>query len=366
MQKKMIVLAIASALTMPALAMAAPTVYGDIRVAYEVTDTGSNVTGTGTTAAERNQVSDNFSRLGFKGSEELSHGLTGVYQMEARVMADNGGTTASQLFSENTFVALAGNFGTVAMGNHYTPYRMSTRGLDVFEDSTADNRSLMGMTSLGVSQDVALTDVLAYMSPDFSGFSFAAAIVGDGDNTLPAVAAEMSAVSVSAKYAMDGWSVILGNQVITGDDSVTPANEIELTATKIAGTYAMDDFTVGLVVEQLTDSTGLPSVDTERTNVYLAGTYNVSDMGTVKLAFTQAGEVEIGNATVTNSEATQVSIGYDHAMTENTTLFAAYTSIANEAAAHYGLTAAGSNAGGQGVAIDDDPSAISFGIRHSF
>ena len=365
MQKKIIALAIASALTMPALAMAAPTVYGDVRVAYELTDTGSAAAGTGTAAAKRNQVSDNFSRLGFKGSEDLGNGLTGVYQMEGRVMADIGDQT---LFDENTFLGLAGSFGTVVLGNHDTPYKLSTRGLDVFEDSTADNRSLMGMTSAGISQDASLTDVVAYLSPNFDGFSFAVASVGANDNTLPVISAtsEISAISISAGYARDNWTVGLGNQTITNDDSTTPANEAELTATKIAGTYAMDEFTVGLVYEMLSDSAGSPSVKAERNNIYLAGTYNVSDMGTVKLAYTQAGTLDVGGAEVKNSGATQVSLGYDHAMTENTTLFAAYTSIANDTAATYGLTAAGSTAGGQVVAADDDPSAISFGVRHAF
>ncbi len=366
MQKKIIALAIASALTMPALATAAPTVYGDVRVAYEITDTGSATTGTGVTAAKRNQVADNFSRLGFKGSEDLGNGLTGIYQMEGRVMTDIG---ASNLFSENTYLGLAGSFGTVSLGNHYTPYRMSTRGLDVFGYSTADNRSLMGMTSTGISQDATFTDVLAYMSPDFNGFSFAAAAVGSNDNTLgtyaSSAAAELSATSISAKYGMDNWSVIVGNQTITADDSVTPTNEGELTATKIAGTYAMDMFTVGLVYEMLSDKDNT-GAKTDRNNIYLAGTYNVSDMGTVKLAFTQAGTLDVAGTETKNSGATQVSLGYDHAMTENTTLFATYTSIANDTAANYGLTNAGSTAGGQAVTADDDPSAISFGVRHSF
>ncbi|MDX8385356.1 MAG: porin, partial [Gallionella sp.] len=249
MQKKIIALAIASALTMPALAMAAPTVYGKVNVAYELTDTGSDITGTGTNAAKRNQVSSNYSVLGFKGSEDLGNDLTGIYQIEGRVGVDTG--NAAGLFTENTFLGLSGNFGTVLMGNHYTPYRLSTRSIDVFDNSIADNRSLMGMTTVGFTHAYAATDVLVYASPDFNGFNFSAAYVGKNDNSLPTAAAStvVNATSISAMYGMDGWSATLSNQTVTAEDKVTAANESELSATKLAGTYAMDAFTVGLVYE---------------------------------------------------------------------------------------------------------------------
>jgi len=70
--------------------------------------------------------------------------------------------------------------------------------------------------------------------------------------------------------------------------------------------------------------------------------------------------------TVADSAATQVSLGYDHAMTESTTLFASYTSIANGANSGAGFTNLGSTAGGGATANGDTATAMSIGMRHSF
>lgn len=390
MQKKIIALAIASAMTMPALALAEVTVYGKANVAYEMTNDGGDVTtgaGAGNTDAKRNQVSSNTSILGLKGSEDLGNGLTAVWQMEGTVGMDNGATassaatgsavpskgTATSLFNRNTFVGVAGGFGTVVLGQHDTPYKLATRKLDVFADSIADNRSIMGG-----GHDARGTDVLAYISPNFSGFTAAVAYVGSTDNTLlvgAAVPGNSTAglTSISGNYARDNWTVALANQSINVKNANPGASKTDMTATKLAGTFAMNVFTVGLAYEMLSTKT---TVKNEQNNIYLAGTFKASDAGTVKLAYTMAGEKKSGGVAVKKSEASQVSLGYDHAMTKNTTLFALYTSIGNnydKAAAtgsSYGLTSGSSTgdtaagtlvAGGKG-----NPSAIAFGVRHSF
>ena len=241
--------------------------------------------------------------------------------------------------------------------------------MDVFGDSIADNRSLMG----GV-HDTRLTDVLAYMTPDFGGFSAALAFVGETDNTLPdlsanAAAEKTSATSLSAKYGMDNWSAVLGYQSIDGSSTVA-ADEFTATATKLGGSYAMDAFAVNVVYEMLSTEVGATSVETTQDNIYISGTYNVSDAGKVKLAYTMAGEMDAGGTTVANSGATQLSLGYDHAMTKNTTLFALYTSVDNDTNAGYGLESSASTgdtaAGGLTAGGNGDPSAIAFGMKHSF
>ena len=339
MQKKIIVLAIASALTMPAMAMAAPTVYGHINVAYEMTDTGSN---------KANNVSSNFSRIGFKGSEDLSNGLTGIYQMEGGVDADDG---QFHQFQENTFLGVSGAFGTVIMGNHDTPYMASTRGYDAFADSIADNRSMM----LG---DDTVHDVVIYTSPDFNGLSVSAAMVG---KTTDDGAAD-GVTSLSASYARDNYSVVLATQTTSTGDN-------DNTATRLAASYNMDALTVGLIMEN-TDNETIDPDDLLRwpgtTNIknavnYLSAQYGISDAGTVKLAYTMAADQKRDGDTDADSAATQVSLGYDHAMTENTTLFASYTSITN-GTVQYDLNTAGSSA----TASGGDPTAISVGLRHTF
>jgi len=329
MQKKIIVLAIASALTLPAMAMAAPTVYGHINVALESTDTGT---------VTANQVSSNFSRIGFKGSEDLGGGLTGIYQMEGVVDADDG---RFHQFQENTFLGVSGDFGTVILGNHDTPYMASTRGYDVFADSIADNRSLM-------SGDVTASNVVAYTSPDFNGLSVSAAIKGDETG------GDASTTSISGSYARDNYTAVVATETVS-------AGGVDATATRLAGSYNMDALTVGLMMENTDDGAGVVNASN-----YLSAQYGISDAGTVKLAYTMKADQETGGVTNADTAATQVSLGYDHAMTESTTLFASYTSIANGANSGAGFTNLGSTAGGGATANGDTATAMSIGMRHSF
>lgn len=357
MQKKIIALAVASALTMPAWALAEVTAYGQLNMAYEMTDTGSATAGTGTTAAKRNQVSSNVSRLGFKGSEDLGNGMSVVFQMEGEVMADTG---AQSLFTRNTFAGVAGGFGTVVLGRHDTPYKMATRKLDVFADSIADNRSIMGG-----GHDARLSDVAAYISPSFNGLTIAAAMVGQKDNTLGAAGSTVkSATSISGNYARDNYTASLAMQTVSAKDKLVAANEGDLTATKLGGSYAMDAFTVGLAYEMLTNKVGGGKADNN--NLYLAGTYKTSDAGKVKLAYTSASGTKTSAGTAKDG-ATQLSLGYDHSLTKNTTVFALYSSIANDVAGTRGFTSGGStgDTGAAGTA-DDDMTALAIGVRHAF
>ena len=142
MQKKLIALAIAGAFVAPAAFAESGnvTIYGIMDASYDITDNGNSTTAQG---EKTNKVSSNSSRLGFKGSEDLGNGLSAVWQLETGINVD--GTTASNLNSRNTFVGLSGKtWGTVILGKHDTPYKISTRSLDMFGDGLADNRNIMG------------------------------------------------------------------------------------------------------------------------------------------------------------------------------------------------------------------------------
>ena len=119
-------------------------------------------------------------RLGVKGSEDLGNGLKAIYQVELGFsLTDSNNSAANLNGSEtitmrNTFVGLAGNFGTALMGRHDTPLKISTGPLDLFADTMADYNNTVGF------QDLRADNVVAYISPSFSGFQFAGAIHAGG------------------------------------------------------------------------------------------------------------------------------------------------------------------------------------------
>jgi predicted porin len=121
-------------------------------------------------------------RVGVKGSEDLGSGLKAVYQVEFGVqLADTNGNVASgsdNVTMRNSFVGLAGDWGTFLVGRHDTPLKISTGKLDLFGDTMADYNGTVGF------QDIRADNAIAYISPSFSGLSFAAATVAPGGTFL--------------------------------------------------------------------------------------------------------------------------------------------------------------------------------------
>ncbi len=174
MKKNIIVLAIASVVTAPVAMAAAPTIYGDVNMAVEqYSDKGYD--GKTIDSTSGTQVNSRASKLGIKGSEDLGNGLTAVYKFEFQVNLDDTGST---LGSRNQYVGLAGGFGTVLLGRHDTPFKMA-QGTDLFNFSPlADIGKMAG--GLGVTAnggELRSSNVLAYVSPSFSGVTLVGAFV---------------------------------------------------------------------------------------------------------------------------------------------------------------------------------------------
>jgi len=373
MKKNLITLAVASTLATAAMVSAPAfadtsnvTVYGVASLSYDLTNNG--VVGV-------NKVSSNQSRLGLKGSEDLGDGLSAVWQIEQGINIDNSGAAGNGLATRNTFLGLSsGSVGTVLLGRHDTPYKIATRGLDLFADTIADNRGLMGTTAGGATNayagvhDARLTDVVAYISPAVSGFTGAIAYVAGAEATTTAAQVKGAAWSMAGLYGNGPLNASLAYQVIdvgsVGTMSPTTfaaggiaAND-KLKAWKLGGGYTMDAFTVNAAYEKTSNTLGGVSAAGQN-NWYLGGKYSFGN-DAVKLAYTRAGDMQA----TPNSGAKQWALGYDHSMSKRTTLYALYTRLDNSTGSSYGLTAASTGAT-VGVA-NQDPSAWSFGMKHTF
>lgn len=352
MQKKIIALAIASALTAPAMAFADATVYGLAALSVDMFKDGAT-----TTSHKYNRLVSNNSRIGFKASEDLGGGLSAIVQMEGTVMMDVG-VTGTSLFNRNTFLGLKSNdMGTLILGLHDTPYKIATRKLDVFGDTiAADNRSANGVKIMGSDHDVRLGNVIAYVSPSLSGLTIAAASVF-GAETAPTVATadkKGSAMSLAGMYDNGPIYAALGYQTIkfgdagTGDLGSATSVDDKATAFKLGGSYKMDAFMLGAVIEKMTYKP-VAGGDTKGTNLYLAAKFAVSSTDAVKLAYGTRGETETAG-TKNKNKATLLAVGYDHSMSKATTVYALYSKVSVDNAA--------------GTAAD--PSALSFGMKYAF
>ncbi len=164
------------------------------------------------------------SRIGVKGSEDLGNGIKAIYQIEFGVDIANenrdtaiaNGNRGDGVSMRNSFVGLAGNFGTFLIGRHDTPLKISTAKLDLFTDTLADYNHTVGFN------DVRADNAIAYISPSFSGFSMAAALIpsggasplGDYNNSNDSIA---SAYSIAAIYNNGPFYASVAYENLTAD-----------------------------------------------------------------------------------------------------------------------------------------------------
>jgi len=371
MKKSLIALAVVGSFAAQA-AMADVTVYGQANMSFDAVSTGTT-----TNSVTNNHVASNVSRLGFKGSEDLGDGLSAVFQMEQQVNMD---TTSNNSGTRNTYVGLSSaTMGTLLAGVHDTPYKIATRGADVFADTIADNRSIMSRT-VGLNLDARLTNVVAYISPAMSGFTVAVATVagaesatsGDTKGGAWSLAAMYNAGPINASLAYQAIDIGSVNSGGMGATATTggvtlPAGVLatsKVKSWKLGGGYTMDQIVVNAVYEKISSTiAGSGSDLISRTNWYLSGKYNINANDAVKAAYTSAGKEN----NVTNTEATQFSVGYDHSLSKRTTVYALYTKITNKAAAGQGGAYTFSQSTSTPTAATDaDPSAWSIGMKHAF
>lgn len=394
MQKKIIALAIAAAVSAPAFADTSNvTVYGVANVSYDMTSTG------GVAGFSSNKVSSNTSRLGLKGSEDLGDGLSAIWQIESLIAIDNSGA-GNGLATRNTFAGLSStSAGTVLLGRHDTPYKLATRGMDVFGDTIADNRAVMGgglntvvggrvagttmavgtgATGAGASFDGRQTDVVAYISPAMSGFTGIVAYVAGAEGQTANTQTKGSAWSLAGLYGNGPLNINaayevhnIGNAPGTIGVAGLPRT-IKESAWKIGASYTIDAFTINGVYEKTKDDFGgVAALGTGAlaagSNVlghsayYLSGKYAFGS-NALKLAYGKA------NSGVTaNTGAKQVSVGFDHNLSKRTTVYALYSQLSNDSAASYALGSAGI---GNGTVFlngaGSKPSAVSLGMKHTF
>jgi len=426
MNKKLLTIAITAALVAPTAVLAEVTVYGQVNMSLDYTNSGrsdvvTKITGTQTAERKSNlDVSSNSSRLGFKGSEDLGGGMKAVWQVESLIGADEAPGTSNALGGRNTFLGLAGGFGTALMGKHDTPFKMFGRSLDPFADSIADTRQLLGNTgsfsatktqndaaavavaaaaagtipdanaaklavasanASGMGFDLRAPNVIAYITPNFSGFGAVVAYVsGIQANSLGADENTLSAVSMNATYTNGPIYAGLAYERHGVKELGARPQAKDPSAWRLGGSYAFGPAKVGAMYEQLKNiniNAAVADVDTKRSGATMFGTYSFG-METVKLAYTMANKLKQPSAVggeVAGSNANLLALGIDHNFSKRTTAYAQYTKLTNKngdgtaaklGAAAYTLGGGGGSGDAVTPAGGDDPSAISVGMIHKF
>lgn len=336
MKKSLIALAVAGVIAAPA-AMAEVTIYGAARASFDSADNGAG--GTRTT-----MINDQASRIGFKGTEDLGGGTSAFFQVEQGFATDTGGGAWA---SRDTWVGLTGeSWGTLQLGHGDSPAKGVTKGLDLFGD-TAGNDQLVSYNNGAVGDPGG---VVAYASPDMSGFQIIGAWMAQAEGANTSASPKDTRYSLGLKYASGPLYVGLGYD--NAKDDTAPS--VTYTETTLGVGYGFTDALWGSLTYQRQSAT---DNSTNRNNLAINGKYSFGS-DAVKLQYSKAGNLN-GAA---NTGANQVSLGYDHGMSKNTTVYALYSRVSNDSASTTYTTAGGNSA----VTNGGDPSVLSVGINHSF
>lgn len=172
MRKKLTALVLSA---LPLAAVADVSLYGEIKAGVEgrnfqlqltepPSKSQSQVKVTKAKSRIRTKISDFGSFIGFKGSEDLGEGLKAVWQLEQDVSVAGGGAT--QWGNRESFVGLAGEFGTLRAGRVANQFDDASQAIDPW-DSNNDVASQLGIFKRHDDMPVSVR----YDSPEFSGFS---------------------------------------------------------------------------------------------------------------------------------------------------------------------------------------------------
>ncbi len=345
------------ALVASTAAMADATVYGTIDTA---------ITKQTNQTMQMNHSAWGTSVFGVKGSEDLDGGLKASFNLEAGIDSGTGtqfanGGPSTALFNRAANVGLAGEFGSVKLGNQLSPYIAAALGGTVTDNASyyvpllalTSSIALTGynysLTTFQLTGQTATTgffipNAVSYTTPSIGGFSATALTQLAGvssDTTKPnyekynAYSASFNAgdVSVSAGYERNGlMSLETGKQAT----AYTAGTTYTMGALKIGGGYMKQDFNNNVEV-----------------SAYHVGVaYSVSDQLVVNANYARADA-----GTVTTDNSTIINAGAKYSLSKRTYAYGTISRATNGALAMYNTTNTSATTDATGYAV---------GVGHNF
>jgi len=317
MKKQFALGLIAAVCATGAFAQSSVTIYGRLNVTLESMKFGDE--------DRINEVNNNSSRIGFKGTEDLGGGLKAGFQIE-HGFDPTTGAASSTFWGRQSEVNLGGAFGTVRLGN-FTPESYY---------ATADYISMHNHDT-GTSSDAlyaygpfTMANKVGYASPTFGGFQFHAS-VAEGSATVDRT------YDLAANY--DRGPLHLGAGF---------AKQGDVKQFAIRALYEMGAFTLGGYYNRDTDSWAQLNGTTDfgdRNSFRLSGMYAFG-ASELHLNVGRAGDY----SEVDDSSATQWTVGYNYNLSKRTKVYGYYTRVSDGDAGVYG----------------GDFNSAALGIRHNF
>ncbi len=346
-------------------------VYGKLHTSLNMLNNGDN---------SQLGASSNSSLFGVKGANELNEDFTLIWQFENDLMmADGSGTV---LGTRNTYIGFKhATAGQIRVGKHDTPFKVLGRKVDLFSDQIGDARTLTArgpahsyasVMSMSPSEyrfttwDNRLGDVVAWVSPDWSGFGlFLAHMLDQGDrlSTSSDDYSAMTAFSGMASYSKDEIFVGAAYEALsegfapyyTASGATSRTFGDAASAIRLAGKYTAEKFVVsGLyqaVSAQALDTSGAtPAFEDIKSNVVgFSAQYLAAPKWAIKGTYYTCNEYTDGEDDAATTEmdegdwtSTMIAIGVDHLVNKHVKVYAQWATVSN---GEMTTTALGSNSG---------------------
>lgn len=333
------------------------TVFGVIDLAVQhAQQAGASVT-------RQNGVGGNqFSRIGFRGVEDLGGGLSASFVLDAGLNIDTGAgalTSADNLatvggggltFNRRSTVSLhSQTWGELRMGRDFVPTYWNLTVFDPFGTAGAgsvNNLAQGALTRVSTVQTaVRASNSIGYVLPSLQGFyGQAMHAVAENTGSTSEVRQNGRYSGLRVGFARDGLNVAMSH-------GLTHLNTGDVSTTNVGGSYQFGG--VKGMAQLFRDRKELVAAP-NRSNGWMLGAQINAGPGYVPVSYTR-----VKDNSVTGRHANQIAVGYVYNLSKRTALYSTYSRLQNS-------NGAALTGGGVAGVANAAWTAWDIGVRHSF
>ena len=241
-------------------------------------------------------LNSNASRIGFKGSLDISEGLEAIYKFEYETFVDDGDKSGNTFSQRNISAGFKGGFGSIIAGKHDSPTKLAQGKVDLFNDlPNADIKNLM-------QGENRVNNIIIYSTPSLNGLKASFAYIPDEDDAV-----DNNSTSSSIQYKVNNLTLTVAH-----DDGLAIDSSVE-SLTRYVAEYKMGDLKIGAIAQSADEGAN----DEDAQIISLA--YKASPTTTFKL--------QVGESDDETIEKSQEAFGIDYKLNKKSKLFAYYSNI---------------------------------------
>lgn len=355
MKKTLIALAISGVFAAPAMAAT-----GNIDISGKIQASGVNVSGSGVTANEKAfGLNNENSVITVSGKEDLGGGMAVGFSLT------NGldmGSSQTNFAAQNQVLTLSTNVGTVLAGKFDNPMKVMARSYDLFADQVAGDARHITYAGLA---DARANNVMAYLSPSFSGVQFVLAYANNPAQAAPGAGGQTQ-TDGDGDNDLTMWKVTYSNGPLSlgvaGHNRDTVGINEKIWRA-VAGYKIGDTRIVGLY-QNNKDIGGVAAADGK---VWGLGAAHALGPITLKAQYYMNDDKR---ATM---DSKMMAVGVDYSLSKRSTVMLAYGKVKNDAGASLGGNNSTSNFSNPVAGADAltsvagmDVTRLSLGVKHTF